>query len=56
MLLIYRTLRRSLDQLKLETETTGRLHMQLSLRLQEELLKSTKEFRNQQKEIRKKVI
>jgi proline-serine-threonine phosphatase interacting protein 1 len=48
------SLRRSYDQLKLETETTGKLHMQLSLRIQEDVLKTTKEFRNQQKEVRKK--
>ena len=29
--------------------------MQLSLRLQEDILKSVKEFRNNQKEVRKKV-
>ena len=43
------------DQIRAETETTGRLHMQLSLRLQDEVLKSVRDFRNQQKEVRKKV-
>ncbi len=51
----YRTLRRSWDQLKTETENIGRLHMQLSVRIQEEMLKSIREFRIQQKDIRKRV-
>lgn len=48
------TLRRSWDQLKTETENIGRLHMQLSMKIQEEMLKSVKDFRIQQKEIRRK--
>ena len=48
------TLRRSWGQLKTETENIGRLHMQLSMKIQEEMLKSVKDFRIQQKEIRRK--
>ena len=55
IIFIISTLRRSWDQLKTETENIGRLHMQLSMKIQEEMLKSVKDFRIQQKEIRKKV-
>ncbi|XP_003388698.1 PREDICTED: proline-serine-threonine phosphatase-interacting protein 1-like [Amphimedon queenslandica] len=48
------TMKKCWDQIRAETETTGRLHMQLSLRLQDEVLKSVRDFRNQQKEVRKK--
>lgn len=37
-----------------ELENTGRMHMQLAQRLSEDVLKSVKEFRNQQKDVRKK--
>lgn len=48
------SVKKSFEQLKAESENVGRLHMQLSQRIQEEVLKSTKEFRNQQKDVRKK--
>ena len=49
------TLRKSWDQLKSETEKIGRVHTELSQKIVEEIDRSVKEFRTQQKEIRKRV-
>lgn len=48
------TLRRSWEQLKSETESTGRLHINLSGKIIEELHHQLKEFREQQRDIRRK--
>ena len=53
--ILFRTMKKCWEQIRAETETTGKLHMQLSLRLQDDVLKSVRDFRNQQKEVRKKV-
>ena len=49
------TLRRSWEQLKLETESTGKAHLTLSGKVLEDLHHQLKEFREQQRDIRRKV-
>lgn len=54
-LLLCSTLRRSWEQLKSETESAGRLHINLSGKIIEDLHHQLKEFREQQRDIRRKV-
>lgn len=53
--LLCSTLRRSWEQLKSETESAGRLHINLSGKIIEDLHHQLKEFREQQRDIRRKV-
>lgn len=48
------TLRESWDQMKHETESSGRIHLGLAQKILDEIHHTVKEFREQQREIRKK--
>jgi proline-serine-threonine phosphatase interacting protein 1 len=48
------TLRKSWDQLKSETDAVGRLHLSLSQKITDDILKAVREFKDQQRETRKK--
>lgn len=48
------SLRKSWEELKTETESYGRVHLNLSQKLQEDVYRSLREFRDQQRDIRKK--
>jgi proline-serine-threonine phosphatase interacting protein 1 len=48
-------LRESWDQLKVETEASGKVHLGLAQKILDEIHHTVKEFREQQREIRKKV-
>ena len=50
-----RTLRESWDYLKHETEASGRIHLGLAQKILDEIHHTVKEFREQQRDIRKKV-
>ena len=52
---VYRTLRESWDQMKLETESSGRIHIGFAQKILDEIHRTVKEFREQQRDIRKKV-
>ena len=52
---LHSSLRRSWEQLKLETESTGKSHCTLSGRIMEDLHHQIKEFREQQRDARRKV-
>ena len=54
-IIIYRTLRESWDNLKHETEASGRIHLGLAQKILDEIHHTVKEFREQQRDIRKKV-
>ena len=50
-----RTLRGSWDELKHETEASGRIHIGLAQKVLDDIHHTVKEFREQQRDIRKKV-
>ncbi len=48
-------MRESFEDLKHETEATGRIHSGLAQKMLDEIHRTVKEFREQQRDIRKKV-
>ena len=51
----HRTMREAWDELKHETEASGRIHIGLAQKLLDDIHRTVKEFREQQRDIRKKV-
>ena len=52
---IFSSLHDSWERLKMETETSGRVHIGLAQTILDEIHHAVKEFREQQRDIRKKV-
>ena len=50
-----RTLRESFEELKHETEASGRIHIGLAQKLLDDIHRTVKEFREQQRDTRKRV-
>lgn len=51
----HRTLRDSWEKLKQETESSGRIHVGMAQKILDEIHHTVKEFREQQRDLRKKV-